>query len=179
MAQLKSEMSRSIETGSIPASGKDIEIEATERERKAIAKRMGIISLESLKGKIILSYNRKDHTVEAEGRFAAKLTQECVVTLEPVPTEIKRGEIFALFAPAAVVAKLGAGSEEPDDELPEPINKDGTIDVGELMLQHLALAIDPYPRKPGAVFKPPKLAPVAKVHPFAKLKKLKDAPKKK
>lgn len=172
MATIKSEMSRMVDVGKIPANGMEVDIEATEKERKAIAKRMNVLSLESLKGKVILTHKRHDKAVEVEGRFSAKLTQECVVSLEPVATEIKRAEIFALFAPAAAVAKLGAGGDDADQDIPEPINKDGTIDVGELMLQHFALAIDPYPRKPGAVFKAPK-ATQATVHPFAKLKKLK------
>ena len=53
---------------------------------------------------------------------------------------------------------------------PEPLI-DGVVDLGALATEFLLLGLDPYPRKPGAVFEPPQdLAPDA--GPFAALAKL-------
>jgi hypothetical protein len=63
------------------------------------------------------------------------------------------------------------------DEPPEAI-RDGVIDLGAVATEFLLLGLDPYPRKPGAVFEaPPAGDPVS--HPFAALAALKkgDAPK--
>jgi hypothetical protein len=53
----------------------------------------------------------------------------------------------------------------------------GIIDLGRLATDVLYLAIDPYPRKPGAVFEPQIAAADPEDHPFAALKVLKSRPK--
>jgi hypothetical protein len=64
-----------------------------------------------------------------------------------------------------------AGADEP-----EPI-VEGRIDLGEAVVQHLAVNLDPYPRAPGARL--PDLAtedgPVRE-NPFAALQRLRDGP---
>ena len=55
---------------------------------------------------------------------------------------------------------------------PEPI-ENGVIDLGRLATDALFLAIDPYPRKPDAVFEAPDVAPDPEDHPFAALKAFK------
>jgi hypothetical protein len=56
-------------------------------------------------------------------------------------------------------------------EPPEPL-QDGAIDLGAVATEFLILAVDPYPRRPGAVFDaPPAGDPAA--HPFAALAALK------
>ena len=67
-----------------------------------------------------------------------------------------------------------------DDDPPGPI-VDGRIEIGELLAQHLGLAIDPFPRAPGAVFEsvildsapPAQLMTDGRPSPFAVLKLLK------
>ena len=49
--------------------------------------------------------------------------------------------------------------------------EDGEIDLGQYVVEHLALELDPFPRKPGAEFvQPPE---PAEISPFAVLKALK------
>ena len=62
-----------------------------------------------------------------------------------------------------------ASEEIPDP--PEPI-VNGIIDLGRLATDALFLGIDPYPRKPDAVFEPPVEADDPEDHPFAALKAL-------
>ena len=56
--------------------------------------------------------------------------------------------------------------------------ENGIIDLGRLATDALYLGVDPYPRKPDAVFEPLVEAADPEDHPFAALKALKVAPKK-
>jgi hypothetical protein len=98
-----------------------------------------------------------------------------VVTLEPIESAVEEA-VDLDFAP------VPAGETEPapksarkrarrDDEPPEPL-VDGTVDLGALATEFLILGIDPYPRKPGAQFAPPKVEDAGE-HPFAALEALK------
>jgi uncharacterized metal-binding protein YceD (DUF177 family) len=81
--------------------------------------------------------------VRAEGMLQARIVQTCVVTLEPFESDL--AEAFAVrFVPEAEVA------EEIDFEAEDEIPYAGAaIDLGEAAAEQLALALDPYPRKPG------------------------------
>jgi Large ribosomal RNA subunit accumulation protein YceD len=108
------------------------------------------------------------------GRVQARIGQTCVVTLDPIENDIDE-LIDLIFAPADQIPELAdlveddGESEIPDP--PEPI-ENGVIDLGRLATDVLFLAIDPYPRKPDAVFEPMVTAPDPEDHPFAALKAL-------
>ena len=117
-----------------------------------------------------------------EGRVQARIGQTCVVTLDPIETEIDE-PIDLIFAPPDQIpqmADLVDEAEESDAEIPDPPEpiENGIIDLGRLATDALYLAVDPYPRKPDAVFEPLVEAPDPEDHPFAALKALKVAPKK-
>jgi hypothetical protein len=111
-----------------------------------------------------------------EGVARAELVQICVLTLERIDTELE--EPFQRFyAPAAALPEAARmlGEDEPD-----PLG-DG-VDVGEAAAEAAALAIDPYPRRPGvdfdgARFGPPGSAPLTDeaARPFAALASLRRA----
>jgi hypothetical protein len=101
------------------------------------------------------------------------VTQNCVVTLDPVESEIDEA-VDLVFAPPAVAAvEDGAAIHEVDAEDPPEALRDGTVDLGALATEFLILGIDPYPRKPGAVFEAPAQADDPVSHPFAALAALK------
>jgi hypothetical protein len=83
------------------------------------------------------------------GRLEASLQQACVVTLEPVSEEID--ETFDIaFWPEADIPPPASGEIELDDEPDiEPITA-GQIDVGRVVFECLAGAINPFPRKADA-----------------------------
>jgi uncharacterized metal-binding protein YceD (DUF177 family) len=146
LAAQQPEFSRPIEVEQIGAEGVSLEIAAEPAEREALARRFGVLSLDRLTASVaVLPVSRKLFRVE--GSFEAEVVQSCVVTLEPVPAQLAES-FSALFGEARRgVAALLAGRDE--DDVPEPI-EEGAIDIGETVAQHLALALDPYPRKPGA-----------------------------
>ncbi len=87
--------------------------------------------------------------IGVRGTLVAKLTQSCVITLEPVKTRIE-APIQRLYGAE------GAGDETVDltldsDDPPDPII-DGEIDLGSAVAEQLALEIDPFPRAPGTGF---------------------------
>jgi uncharacterized metal-binding protein YceD (DUF177 family) len=57
------------------------------------------------------------------------------------------------------------------DDPPDVVEGD-EIDLARYVVEHLALDIDPFPRKPGVEFEPP--APTAEISPFAALRRLKE-----
>jgi uncharacterized metal-binding protein YceD (DUF177 family) len=122
-----------------------IEVEANEAEREAVARRMGLVALPLLTCAFVLSRGQGT-TVQAQGSLRARVVQSCVVTLEPFEAELE--EAFAVrFVPEA--ALTDAVEIEDEDEIPYA---GGTIDLGEATSEQLALALDPFPRKPGAAF---------------------------
>jgi len=109
------------------------------------------------------------------GAFDAEIVQTCVVTLEPFSVRVT-DKLDVLFAQPSFFKELTHEAhvdvEEPDG--PEPI-VNGSIDLGELVAQHLALSLDPYPRKPGVSFesaKPVLASEDGKIKPFADLARL-------
>ena len=110
------------------------------------------------------------------GRVSATVGQTCVVTLEPLANEVEEA-IDLVFAPPSAIKRdgEGAGAEERNPaeswSEPEPLIG-GTVDLGALATEFLILGLDPYPRKPGAVFQPPGEAS-SDEGPFAALAELK------
>lgn len=167
-----SEFSRPIAVERLPLEGKRVEIVATEEERNALARRFGVDTLERLSADVHLAPFANGELVRVSGRLSAAVTQTCGVTLAPVFSDIaEEFELSYAFAPEPVHGReieLDVAGEDP----PEPI-EDGVIDVGEVVAEQLALAIDPFPRAPDAAFEPPPEMEESKpAGPFAALEAL-------
>ena len=127
-----------------------LDVEADAEEREALARHLGLVSLERLEAALLIS--PEGGMIGVRGTLHAELTQSCVVTLEPVKSRID-ASIQRLFGPND---RDGAGDEDVEltlesDDSPDPII-DGVIDVGHAVAEQLALEIDPFPRAPGADF---------------------------
>jgi hypothetical protein len=111
------------------------------------------------------------------GRLHAEVTQACVVTLDPVDCTLEEN-FEATFWPQADMPAPASGELAIDDAPePEPIIA-GQIAVGRVVFESLAAALEPYPRKPGAVLdwepQPPTAADASRPEsPFAVLANLK------
>ncbi len=132
-----------------------------EKNKKLVAKRLGIASIDELIATVELSRNSVTKVIYAQGELTAKVQQNCVVTAEEIEREIS-DTFEAWFAdPTQTVSFEKARRErlaqkEKDDlpimeesDDPEPVIE-GKIDIGELVVQNLSLILDPYPKKPGA-----------------------------
>ncbi|MGE4351375.1 MAG: DUF177 domain-containing protein [Bdellovibrionales bacterium] len=169
------ELSRPLKVDRIPLGGVEEKIVASPLERQGLAERFGLIELPRFEA--FLNVDRAEGAMIAvTGTILAEVVQQCVVTLEPVPSQV-RDTINVLYAPPHLIKndREGPLGDIGEAEAPEPI-ENGVIDLGELASQHLATALDPYPRKEGAELGrveangPSATAEITPMNPFALLK---------
>ena len=140
-----------------------VTIEASEEELQDMARRLDLLSLQSVKADLQLHKERGSRNVHVTGQFEAHVTQNCVVTMddfqsvlsEPVEGWFADKETAVSFAAAKrdkeVATSRGEVEMLDEAEDPEPII-DGVIDLGELVAQHISLAIPTYPHKEGVKY---------------------------
>jgi hypothetical protein len=160
----------------IPETSLRVSRAATEAECAALAEALEVVSCEAAKA---------DYTIRAigagryrmVGEVSAKLTQACVVTLEPLATGAKEAFEVEFWPPEAVPAAPSTEVEISGLRDIEPIDH-ATMDAGRVVYETLAAAIDPYPRKEGAALdwrdKDDEASAPGSTSPFAKLKALKE-----
>ena len=173
MTEITPEFSRPVAVDQRHDQGLDVTIEANEAERAALASRFGILAIDALTATLHLKPLGRG-MVRLEGHLKAQVHQACVVTLVDVVQAID-DRFERVYAPSGAATDDERDEVEVDyegEEPPEPL-VDGIIDLGEATAEELALALDPYPRAPGAVFEAPGDEGEAKANPFAALAKLK------
>lgn len=201
-AEVAPEFSFPADITTLPAIGRSYPIKASPEECGLVAARLGLQSIGAINAVLEMKPAGKG-LIKVTGTVKAEVVQTCVVTLAPVPAHVE-DEISATFvtedrAAAEALKKERAKARqsaskkatEDDEEVvglqgddPPEIARNGRIDLGEVAVVHLALALDPYPRAPGAAFDAQAWAPVlggdaekdekpTPVSPFAALAKLK------
>lgn len=152
----------------VAETGEHMDLVADAETRTSIARIAGLRDLPRLEA----SFDLLPHGgggLRVTGRVSATVGQNCVVTLEPLTNDVEE-KIDLLYMPPAVAAAVDDESQaevEPKWDEPEPLIG-GTVDLGALATEFLVLGLDPYPRKPGAVFEPPRDNP-PEPGPFAGL----------
>jgi hypothetical protein len=164
---------RIVRVDSIPRDGQTVDIEANAREREALAALYKLPSIEALSAKLTLSRSAAGE-VKARGAVHGRLTQVCVVSLEPFAATVDE-EIDVRFAPLTNEPAARRPSGEPltlsiaEEDEPDPII-DGKIDIGALAAEFFALGLETYPRKPGVAFESPADEDEGIVSPFSALR---------
>lgn len=174
------ELSRTLAVADIGTEPMLFDVIADTQERAALAKRFDLLALDSLNGRVAVrraaARDGSGEVIRVRIDLDAAVVQRCVVTLEPVASSVSEvgGEVeFALDGTTGEVAREIAFSLD-DAEPPEPLAGDG-IDIGELVAEHLALALDPYPRSEGAAFDAPEQGEAERREsPFSVLAQLRD-----
>jgi uncharacterized metal-binding protein YceD (DUF177 family) len=120
-------------------------------------------------------------SVRLKGRLRARPTQTCVISLQPVESLVDV-PVEADFWPAPMIERWHHESDddslaEPTTEWPEPIEH-GMLDLGPLVYETFAMALDPYPRAEGASLEwsdevEDEPAEATRQNPFAALERLK------
>jgi hypothetical protein len=159
----------------IPDTGLHRDIEASAAAREAMAELGGLREILSASASLDVT-PRSGGRVHVEGRIRARIGQTCVVTLDPIESDIDE-PIDLIFAPPEQIPEMAALVDEAAEsavEIPDPPEPivNGVIDLGRLATDALFLGVDPYPRKPDAVFEVPVVPPDPEDHPFAALKAL-------
>ena len=194
---LPAEFSLPINAAVLGQGERRLTIEATRMERAGLAERFGIPALDYLSADIVLTVDdggdcgndgNGGRQVKAVGRLKARVVQLCVVSLEPVTTNIDAA-FERLFVEGAPENGWEWGPEDVEIHLDENL-KDapdtmtgGFFDLGEALAEQLALEIPPFPRAEAAFLKenPGGIEPeegwkaeeTSGESPFAVLKKLK------
>jgi hypothetical protein len=156
----------------IPDTGLHREIEANPATRAAMAEVAGLREVLSARASLDVT-PKSGGRVHVTGHVRARIGQNCVVTLDPIENEIDES-IDLIFAPPEQIPQLSDLVEEAaesDTEIPDPPEPiiNGIVDLGRLATDAMFLAVDPYPRRPDAVFEPLIEAADPMDHPFAAL----------
>ena len=116
------------------------------------AQRLGLISLNSLKFNILVKRKESDSDFIYKVRvhLIAELIQNCVVTLEPIKSIID--DFFEVDFTRKLHTKEKSSQFELNEEDELEISVGDRIELGELIMEHFVLALDPYPRKKGVKF---------------------------
>jgi uncharacterized metal-binding protein YceD (DUF177 family) len=147
--------SRVVRIDSLPREGQVVTIEASPAEREALASFYKLPTIAVLTATLRIDpWGRGGARVT--GAVHGELTQVCVVSLEPFPETVDE-DVDVRFAPETGADRRSMAAEETqtfslaDEDEPDPV-VDGKINLGALISEFFALGLDPYPRKPGAVF---------------------------
>ncbi|QIG50913.1 DUF177 domain-containing protein [Nordella sp. HKS 07] len=169
------EFSRPLDVTRVPPQGYTERIAAEPQECVALAARFGLPAIHGLTAELKISRWRGEG-LKFKGHLRADIDQICVVSLESFRSTLEdRFETY--FLPA----KAASGSDEAaiEEGDAEPF-ENGIIDMGEVVAEAMALALDPYPKKPGVTFAD-RLEPeseasgaAASRNPFAGLSRLKE-----
>jgi uncharacterized metal-binding protein YceD (DUF177 family) len=133
----------------LPSGGRSLDVSLDEPTRAVLADQLQISAVESFEAKLTVAPLRGG--IRALGRLRARIVQPSVVTFEPVAQDIDE-PIDRVFLPDAQDHHPTPGSEVfvdlEDEDFPDHI--DGPeVDLSALLIESLALAIDPYPRLAG------------------------------
>jgi hypothetical protein len=161
-------ISRRVLAAKLPKGGQHVRIEADAAALIAVAAQLGLPRVESVSAKLELT-PVKSGLYAVAGEVKARVWQTCVVTLDDFATDIA-APIDATFADGERLPQASKKEVErslEDEDPPEPLD-DGCIDAGALAVEFLALALEPFPRKPGAEL-PDGVDDAPEASPFAAL----------
>jgi uncharacterized metal-binding protein YceD (DUF177 family) len=159
----RGEFSRPLQVDRIPAGGSEEAIFADPVERDALAARLDLPAVYEVSARFKAEPWRGGG-VRLEGRIIAEFDQLSVVSLEAFRQRLEL-PVLRYFLPA------GAAAPEADDDI--DVIEGGSIDLGEIAAETIALELDPYPRKPGETFESAGDGSSSETSPFAALPKLK------
>lgn len=138
------EFSRVERLDTIGGEERSVTIAADAGERAALAARFGLVSVERLEARFAI--RREAAGIAARGHVAAAVVQACAVTGDPLPATVEEDVALRFVEPAAGDDEVELGGDALDTiEL-----TGGGVDLGEAAAETMALALDPFPRGPGA-----------------------------
>jgi uncharacterized metal-binding protein YceD (DUF177 family) len=159
----------------IPDTGLHRDFEADRAVREAVAKAGGLREVLSASASLDVT-PKSGGRIHVTGHVRARIGQTCVVTLDPIENEIDEPIDLVFASPEQIpdLSDLVDEAAESETEIPDPPEPilNGVIDLGRLATDALFLAVDPYPRRPDAIFEPPLETADPNDHPFAALKAL-------
>ncbi len=154
MEQLAALWSLIIPVRDISDEARDYSLHPDQDELPALAKALNVVSIEKINAHIRV--HRTKSGVRARGKVTGTLTQNCVVSLQPVEEkiyeEIDRTFVVNKAAADRWIEKNNARQDQymDADDIDAPdIIVDGKIDLAAVALEHFILGINLYPRAEG------------------------------
>lgn len=152
-----------------------LSLSADEAARRRIAAALDLDALNRLEAEVELAPWLDG--VDLHARWTAAVVRTCGVTLDLFDTDLQ-GEFHVRAVPLGSRAAPSRGGDlelDPEADDPPDIVEGDAVDVGSYLVEHMALELDPFPRKPGAEFEPP--AAETPPSPFASLAEWKIMPR--
>ena len=149
-----------------------VELTADAATRVAIARELGLERLDSFTARV--RARPWLDGAEIRGSLTAEVTQICSLTGEPFEQTLTSDFTVRAVPEGSEAAPKSESMEvdiDPEGDDPPDVLTADKVDLAAYVVEHLALEVDPFPRKPGAVYEPPVEDNV--LSPFAALSKLK------
>ena len=160
-----------VQIARVPPGGKHFLVAANDEQRKSVATALGIVEVVNLAAELDVRPTGGD-AFAVKGTLRAGVVQADVVTLEPVEQEV-REEIDLILVPRDAHSRRGRAVDEERAPHDRDVYLGNEIDLGAIVLEHLALGLDPYPRSPGVEFPGHTESDLSDSSPFSALAKLK------
>jgi hypothetical protein len=114
---------------------------------------------------------------EVKGILRARVIRACGVSLEFFEEAVDESVLIRFVpsgSPNAPIPPVGDVEVDLEADDPPDIIAGDAVELGAYLIEHLALALTPFPRKPGVEFEPHVTS--GSISPFAALAHLKSAP---
>lgn len=138
--KLSPEFSVIVRLDSIGEESREFEISASQDEKVDLSTRFGLVSIDEFDARLVLTWLKPGKVLSVRGQISARVTQSCVVSLDPVPADIDE-EIDIIYS-----QNPGETSDIVDPNEAETLEGEA-IDIGEIVSDELSLSLNPYPRR--------------------------------
>jgi uncharacterized metal-binding protein YceD (DUF177 family) len=172
---IQPELSRPVSLLRLPPEGLSIEIAADAEELAALCRRLELDELRALNASVGVFHHGSAEVFAVRGKLQAAISQTCVVSLESFPSEV-----------TLTFERLFTTGEMPEEEEEvtidpalldlEPVDGE-SLDLGEIVVEELAVNLEPYPRAPGYELPLEEEEPSPEDGPFAALAALRSGDK--
>ena len=151
MIHKTTELSRAVDLRTVLENEEvSLDIRATPDECKALAKRFDILEVEDLNAFLTIRPGANPALITIEGEIMAHVVQSCCVTLAPVKETVQDAFSDLLTTDPEL---LGSDEDSEDDSgKPTELIRGEQIDIGEIVAQWMALALNPYPRSDAPLY---------------------------
>lgn len=153
---------------------KTYQLIADAKQLKYIEEILKLDTINSFEAKISVCLNRKNHCLNISGFVDANVEHTSVISLEKF-TRNYHPEFEIVYDTELTYEQLKEIEFDFDDDEPEII-ENGQVDLADIAMEQLALALDDFPRKDGEIFEFKSEfdeETTTKANPFAALAKLK------
>ena len=159
----------------------DYSLKADKEDLIQLAERLGVPGVDDFSATLSVRHATDRTGIEISGRVMSSLHQTCVVSAKDVAETVDDTFTLLLLSESEVEA-LDADEAYLDADAPEyDILEEDTVNLAEVAIQTLAVAMNPYPRAVNAEVDTGAAQgisigadPIKKPNPFAVLEKLKD-----